>query len=119
MTIQSDIIAALNLVAGGSVYSDVAPDGVPLPLVVFRRILYEPLILVHSPIPVAARSSYVFECWAASKSGAITLATSVKTAIEATTSFTDDCYLEPVSGEDYESVTDQYVEPVQYSFWHA
>jgi hypothetical protein len=118
MTIQSDIVTALSAVASGKVYPEVAPQDAVVPLVIYRRVLYEPLTLIHSPVPVGARSSFVFECWAATKAGALTLAASVRSAIEATASFTDDCYLEPVSGEDYESVTDEFVEPVQYSFWH-
>lgn len=119
MSIQSDIVTALSAVASGNVYPEMAPEDAVVPLVIYRRILLEPLILIHSPVPATNRSSFVFECWASTKAGALTLAGQVRTAIEASTSFTDDCYLEPVSGEDYESLTDQFVEPVQYSFWHA
>jgi hypothetical protein len=117
MTIQTDIITALASVASGKVYPEAAPEDVAVPLVIYRRIAHEPLMTLQG-YSGSTRSSFVFECWATTKQGALTLAASVITAIDAASPLTTK-YRENVSGEDYESQYDQFVEPVQYSFWHA
>ncbi len=123
MSIHSDIVTALASVASGKVYPDAAPENVEPPLVIYRRIAYEPLMTLQGYNDLA-RSTFLFECWAkptsstTGKAGAIALAAQVQSAIDAATSFQSK-WREAVSGDQYESETSELMEPVQYSFWHS
>jgi len=116
MTIHSDIVAALASVASGRVYPDAAPQDAVLPFVVYRRVSKEPLNTLYEATGYV-RSSFVFDCWATTKAAAITTAAAVVTAIEAAAAL-NMAFEEPVTGEDYEPAVDQFVEPVQFGFWH-
>lgn len=117
MSIQGDIRTALASVASGRVYADAAPDNAPLPLVVYRRTGHFPEMTLNGYAGLT-RSAFVFEAWAATKDGAVALAGEVVTAIDAGAGLTIK-YREPADADEYESSTDQYVDLVAYSFWHA
>jgi hypothetical protein len=117
MSIQSDLKTALASVASGRVYTDAAPQDAVLPFVIFRRLSNEPLMLLNGYSGVT-RSSFIFESWATTKSAALTTASAVATAIDSAAAL-NSRFREPISGDDYEPNTDQFVELVQYSFWHS
>jgi len=123
MTIHSDIVTALAGVASGQVYPDAAPENVEPPLVIYRRLAYDPLMTLQG-YAGQARSTFLFECWGkptssiTAKASALALAASVQSAIDGAAGLTIK-YREPVSGDQYEVETLELMEPVQYSFWHS
>lgn len=112
MTIQSDIITALAGVANGRVYPQIAPENATYPLVNYRILNKAPITTIHGTT-LATDYTVVFECWAATYAGALTLADSVRTAINAST-------LNKVpadeQGEEYDVQADSFMEPVYYVF---
>lgn len=115
MSIQSDITTALAAVASGQVYPDAAPEDAAMPFVVYRRIGYDPVMTLQGAAD-AARSTFVFESYATTLNGALTVAAAVVAAIVAAF---PGAYREPGDGEDYQPVVDAFMEPVTYSFWHT
>jgi len=116
VSIQSEIITALASVAGARVYPDLAPQDAALPLVIYKRTAYEPLMKLDGYASLT-KSTFMFECWATTKAGSLTLAGQVQTAIEASVIAVK--FREPSTGDEYEVQVDQFVEPIAYSFWHA
>lgn len=124
MSIQSDIYTALAAVAGGRVFpAGEVPEGVPLPLVTYRRTLHAPIMTLGG-YEGTTNSIFVFECWgettatASAKQSALDVAAAVIAAIEAAAGLVRK-YRTDVSGEDYDPETLETMEPVSYSFWHA
>ena len=115
MSIQSDITTALAAVASGAVYPDAAPQDAEYPFVVYRRTGFEPIMTLAGPA-TNGRSTFVFEAYATTLAGALTLAASVVAAIAAAF---PGAYREPADGEQYEPVVDAFMEPAVYSFWHT
>lgn len=134
MSIHSQIKDALEGVAGNRVYPDAASDKAVPPLVIIRRVLYEPLPLLSGPSGIA-KSTFSFDCWGANpvnvgqltpqeirtaKASALATAAEVRAAITGDSSGSpfSTFYFEPVSGEDFEPQTLEVMEPVSASFWH-
>lgn len=121
MSIQSDIITALiggsPQVADGRVYPQAAPQNAALPLVVYRRVNSEPLMTLLG-YAGTTKHIFVFECWASTYAAALSLADSVRGAIESAAAL-QPCYREQGDPDDYEPAVDQFVEPVLFSFWHS
>lgn len=115
-SIHEDVVTALAGVASGRVYPDQAPQDYDLPLVVYQRISVEPL-MVLSGYAGMTRSVFRFDCWGATKAQAISTAESVVAALESASGLPIGTR-EPASGEDVEPALEQFVEPVQFSFWH-
>lgn len=114
MSLQSSLVTVLSAIAGGRVYPQAAPQDAALPFVIYRRASREPTQCIDGTL-AATRSVMVFECYATGFDAALTLAASVRAAIQASAlTWTDD----PGPGEDYEPVIDGYMEPVHYAFWH-
>lgn len=115
MSLQTDLVAALSSVAGGEVYPQFVPVDVSLPFVVYRVASKDPLQTLSGGT-VETNSIVEFDCYADSYSGAVTLAESVRTAIEASAL----TYYETTApGDTYEQVVDAFMEPVFYGFWHT
>ncbi len=117
MSIQSDVITALAGVASDRVYPEAAPQDAVLPIVIYKRAHFEPLMTLTG-YAGTTKSTFVFECWGTTKAEALSIADSVTAAIDAAAGITIK-FREPIGGENYESQSDQYVEPVSYSFWHS
>ena len=122
MSIKDDVIAALAGVApddfgNAKVFPDAAPQDVVLPMVIVKRVEYAPENVLAGTTEVA-RSKFVFECWATTQDEANSIAADVVTAIEAQIAEGMVAYRDIASGEDYQPETDEYVEPVYFSFWH-
>ena len=115
MTIQSDITTALASVASGRVYPDAAPQDAAMPFVVYRRTAFEPIMTLQGAA-TNARSTFVFEAYATTLAGALTLAASVVAALVAAF---PGAWREAADGETYEPVIDAFMEPAVYSFWHT
>lgn len=115
MSLQSDFITALAAVASGDVYPQAVPEDAELPFVVYRILNKNPLTTIDS---ANHNTQWLvsFECYADTYAGALTLAGTVKTAIEASSLV---YYEESAPGEDYEPLLDCYMEPVFYGFWHT
>ena len=122
MSIQADIKTALDaaavtaIVGSAGVFTDAAPQDKELPLIVWKRMKFEQVMTLVGPASTA-NSIYLFECWASTKAAAMALASAVSAAIEAAASLTNK-YRLPYEGEEYEPTSDQFCEPIQYSFWH-
>ncbi len=114
MSVQSDITTALAGLSG-TVYPDAAPQDEEYPFVVYRRIAFEPVMTLQGPAD-NARSTFVFECYAATLSAALTLAEEVRAAV---LSAFPGAWREPGDGETYEPVVDAFMEPLVFSFWHT
>lgn len=120
MSIQSDIVSALSIgsptiSAGSRVHPQAVPQDADLPFVVYRRLSQEPVGTIHNAAPVATKSVFVFECYAATYLEALSLADEVRSAI---TSSALEAYPIPTSGEEYAPAVDEFMEPVQYEIWH-
>lgn len=115
MSIQSDIVTALSSVADGRVYPQIAEQEAALPLVVYRIIGKTPAQKLNGGAGII-NTTVEFACWAETYAEAISLADSVRTAINAASLIS---YEESSSGEDYEPQTDAFVEPVTFGFWHS
>lgn len=115
MSLQSDLTTALAAVASGKVYTQFIEEDIALPFVVYRIASKTPLGLLDGSVD-QTNSVVVFECYAATYAGALSLASDVRTAIAAS-GLT--YYEESAPGEDYEPVVDTFMEPVYYGFWHA
>ena len=115
MSVETDIISALNTGGITNVYPQDVPDDVSLPFVVLRILTRNPLRTLdkteHQTNTIAA-----FECYAASYSAAQTLAASVRTVIDGSSLVS---YLDNSPGPDYVQLVDEHMEPVFYGFWHA
>ena len=110
MTIQADIVTALAGIASGRVYPQIAPENATYPLVNYRILNKAPITTIHGTT-LATDYTVVFECWATTYSGALTLAESVRTAINASTLNKVEAD-EP--GEEYDVQADSFMEPVYY-----
>lgn len=115
MSLQSDIVSALSAVAGGRIYPQVAEQGAAKPFVVYRILSKDPAQKLGGKAGIT-NTSVVFDCWAETYAAAIALADQVRTAIDAASLIS---YEESASGEEYELQTDEFVEPVNYGFWHS
>jgi hypothetical protein len=122
MSIQSDVISALSTVAGGNVRANYAEKTITPPLVVVRRVAYEPVMKLTGPAGFA-KSTFMFDCWGKKASGStakaasLALADDVKAAMAAQP-LTFIRYQEAVDGEQVDIATLEQMEPLQYSFWH-
>lgn len=124
MSIESDIVTALASIASGRVYPSAPPESAPvLPLVVFKRTAYRPLIKLTGP-EGTANSEFTFECWGkqtasvTAKQSALTLASQVRTAIEAAAGLVNKYEIQP-DAEKFDPEMLETMEPVSYSFWHS
>lgn len=121
MSLQSDILSALSAVASGNVYAQFIPEknsagnDINPPFVVFRVTNKSPLGTLGTD-EGTTNYSVVFECYAETLAGALTLAGQVQSAIEASGL---DYYSETAPGEDFEPDVAIYMEPVYYGFWHT
>ncbi len=116
MSIETSIIEALAGIASNHVYPDAAPQDTPLPLVTYKTIDREPLNTLQGYAGIT-RSIIRFDCWAKTKAEALSLAASVVAAIHAYAGIQNK-YQESPGASDYEPAVDQFVEPVQFTFWH-
>jgi Protein of unknown function (DUF3168) len=116
MSIQTEIVTALSAVASGRVYPQVAPADAALPFVVYRVVSQNPLELM-SGYSGSTQYTVVFESYATTYQGALTLSASVISAIEAATTLIS--YRDSSSGEEYEPSVDVFMEPVYFGFWHT
>src|SRR5262245_22152618 len=119
MSIQADITTATASVAGGRVYQDgEVPEGAAYPLVTFRRTLENPIMTLQGYSGLTI-SEFRFECWGAdtatqtAKASAMATADALVAAIEAAQPSTlPSQWRLPVSGEDYDTVTLEEMQPV-------
>lgn len=119
MTIQTDIVTALNTVTSNRLYPQALPQELNLadgPAVVYR-------ILNKNPVgnfcgtSALAQYSVAFDCWASTYSAAVALATLLATEIDNNAMLTS--YRDASPGEDFEPFSDAFVEPVYFGFWHS
>lgn len=115
MSLQSDIYSALSSVAGGRVYPQIVKEESALPLVIWRILSQTPLEALGG-YQGMTRYAVVFEAWAATYDGAVSVAAQIETAIEASAMTS---YRESASGADFEPALDEFMEPVYFGFWHA
>lgn len=116
MSLQSEIVTALSSVASGRVYPQIAPADAALPFVVYRVQNKSSLDLLNGHSG-HTQYSIVFESYAETYQGALTLAASVTSAIEAVSTLVS--YRESAPGEQYEPSVDVFMEPVYFGFWHS
>lgn len=115
MTIETDVVSVLTAAGVTAVYPSAAPQDAAKPFVVYRVAKAQPITTIHGTTVITG-SDFVFECWAANVEGARTLASSVRTAIDASVTLTKERIAAPEDG--YDPDVDEYVEPVSYRFWH-
>jgi len=114
MSLQSDLVSALSAVASGRVYPQAAPADAPLPFVIYRVIGKEPLTTLNDS-ETLVNSVLAFESYADDYLEALTVSAAVVAAIEASSL---NYYKTQSPGENYEVITDDYMEPVFFGFWH-
>jgi len=115
MSLQSDLVSALSAVASGRVYPQAAPADAPLPFVIYRVLNKRPEdTLNHSGTLIY--TVMAFESYADDYLEALTLSASVESAIASSSLV---YYKEVSPGENYEVLTDDFMEPVFYGFWHT
>lgn len=126
MTIESDIVTACAGITKFYPAGEV-PENTEPPLVTYRRTFYESPQLLGGGGCGLAHSEFTFECWGAktegvtsAKSASITLATSLRSALDASATLTAASRFEiSNSGDKFEPELLEVMEPVFYSFWHA
>ena len=121
MSLQSDIVTSLAGVASGKVFPQFVNADIDPPFVVYRIASKDPLQTIDGTIH-QRNSTAVFECYAENYNDALTLATSVRSAIENSASLNSGTvvqYEDTAPGEDYLPSVDIFMEPVYYGFWHT
>ena len=116
MSIQSDIATALATITGVESFPQHAEQDTKYPFVIYRKLSADPLMTLQG-YGGMTKSTFVFECWAQTYQGVITLVDQVRTAVEAAAALKP-FYREQGDPDDYEPAVDVFVEPVLYSFWH-
>lgn len=114
MSLQSEIITALDGIASGKVYPQAAPADVDVPFVIYRVSSKTPVNLLSGDAGIE-NSTVIFECYGDKYTDSLTLAGEVRTAIEAS-DLTQ--YRVSSPGEDYIEPVDEFMEPVFYGFWY-
>ena len=111
MSIESSVITALSAVAGGRVYPQAAPEKAAKPFVIYKA-RTKPVTAISGAV-LAWQTEIVFECWAGTYQGALDVATSVASALSASS-------LRGVpieAAEDgYDPAVDEFVRPLAYEF---
>lgn len=115
MSVQSEIVTALAAVAGGRVFPQAATADAVKPFVIYKNNGSEPVMTINGYAGIT-RTSFTFDCWGATAQSALDTAASLRTALEIS-SFK--WVREPTPDNGYDSESDEYVEPVVYSFWHV
>jgi len=118
MSLQSDIIALMSgspEIAGGKVYPQAAPADAELPFVIYRIFSKEPISTLNNSEDLI-NSIVAFECYADDYQEALDLADDVKARMSTTSM---DYYKTSSPGEEYVPLTDDFMEPVYYGFWHT
>ena len=101
--------------ASGKVFPQFVNADYDPPFVVYRITSKDPLQTIDGTIH-QRNSIAVFECYAENYNDALTLATSVRQAIVASSLVQ---YEDTSPGEDYEPVVDLFMEPVYFGFWYT
>ena len=114
MSLQSDIITALATAGITNVYPQHVPADVDIPFIVYRVLSKSPTRTLNKT-KHQTNSTVAFECYADDPAEAVTLASSVVTAIDASALVS---YLDSSPGDDYEQMVAEYMEPVFFGFWH-
>ena len=115
MSIQDDIVTAMNDAGLTNMYPGAAPADIEPPFVVYQRVSQEPLLTIHSSAPRSTLSTFVFACHDKTYGGALNLADTVRAALSAS-SLT--WHFVSTPGEEYISEVDGFMEPVYAGFWH-
>jgi len=115
MSLQSDIVIALAGVASGKVFPQFVNADIDPPFVVYRISSKNPLQTIDGTVH-QRNSTAIFECYAESYADALTLAASVRSAIEGSSLIQ---YEDTAPGEDYVPEVDIFMEPVFYGFWYT
>ena len=115
MSLQSDLVTALAGVASGRVYPQVAPADAALPFVIYRVLDKTPEDTMNHT-GTLINTILAFESYADDYLESLTVSASVVSAISSSGL---DYYKTTSPGENYEVLTDDYMEPVFYGFWHT
>jgi Protein of unknown function (DUF3168) len=83
MTIEELIYAALQDLAGGRVFPDVAPENTPVPYITYQAIGGDPLNFLGGDRPDKANTRMQLNVWAATRIEASTLGAQVEDAVRA------------------------------------
>lgn len=115
MSLHTELTTLLGNVAGGQYYLQVLPQEYEIPCVVYRVLNKDPLQTLCGN---DGKSIYevVFECIAETFTEAETIEAEIKTILESDETLTKWEMAAP--GEDFEPVTEDFMEPVYYGFFY-
>jgi hypothetical protein len=123
VTIESEIVFALDAVADGNVYpAGEVDESIEPPFVAYFCARREPTSTLEGVV-VITKSTFIFECWGkktdatTAKQASLDLAAEVQAALDAST--IQNRVRETVVGEEYDDAVLALMEPVQYAFWHS
>lgn len=84
MSIEAQVYAALQALAGGNVYPDVAPENTPPPYITYQAVGGQPINLLTGEKPGKRNARMQVNVWAASRPEAAALAQQVEDALRDT-----------------------------------
>lgn len=113
MTIEETLFSTLSPLCSGRAYPDIAAQSVRDPHIVYS-LVFEGSEDHLQGDPGLRHFRFQFDCWANSKSGALSLMESAKAAIRASTLSTIFLGRNP---SDYDSETKLYRESLDFSIW--
>lgn len=78
MSAETILPAALGALVDGCVYPDVAPEGSPLPRIVYQQVGGQDLVYAEGKLPTSENGRYQLACWATTRLQAVALAKQVE-----------------------------------------
>jgi hypothetical protein len=81
MTIEAEVCAVLQHLAGGQIFPDVAPEGTPVPYITYQAVGGEPINFISGDKPGKTNTRMQVNVWAATRLEASALAELVEDAL--------------------------------------
>lgn len=117
MSLHSDLKTALSTALSNKLYFLAAPRDTIAPFVIYLVISEEPLMTLQGP-EGTVKYTVAFECYGKTGQEALTTKNTLLSTLTADTTLPAK-WREPNEEEKYINETDEYMEPVVYSFWHT
>lgn len=78
MSAETILPDALDALVSGRVYPDVAPEGAPLPRIVYQQVGGQAAVYAEGALPTTENGRYQVACWAETRLQAVALAQQVE-----------------------------------------
>lgn len=115
MTVEADIKTALNSLAPGQVFPDVAPAATVAPYITYQQVGGEAVSFLEQTLPSKKNGRFQISVWAATRASAAALVLQCESALITTTAFQASAIGAAVSV--YEEDTRLYGALQDFSIW--